>query len=146
MSYVMDTPHRMIWTFGDYSHDGHGKTQVVNLVSNYKPEDIAKAFKAIIAEKGMYPHKWAEDPRKPFPAEKFLEWGMDRDDVRYENSPDKPEEWFVCCPEHYLLLVEFLCRMKVPDLVLKWAGGPPDLQNILAPNGYESWGYGFWDC
>ena len=146
----------MIWTFGDWSHDGHGHTQTLHLQSNYTPEAIGKAFKSVCETEGWEPHKWAENPwsssslerqNQGYPSLRLIEMGMKKEDVAYENTlEDDPAGWWIGGPEHHALFVQFVCQQVHPDLVLEEdRSGVDDLQSILTPNGYEGWGYG-WDC
>jgi hypothetical protein len=55
--------HNFQFTLGDWSHDGHGMTEVVHLRSNKTPKEIAKMYKEFVTKTGMAFHSGVDvDP------------------------------------------------------------------------------------
>jgi hypothetical protein len=139
----------MTFDFGDWSNDGHGRTEIVDLVANHPADEIAKAYHLAAKKVGFkfhadVAHGYGD---RSFPAQKFLDMGMKREDVAYENDSDgEPEEWTVGWVEHMVLLLEGYIKQALPDLELKIAdreNRPANLRAQIA--GSEQFGYGMFD-
>jgi len=141
--------YTMTFDFGDWSNDGHGRTETVNLIANHPADKIAEAYHLAAKKVGFQFHQEVARGygERSFPAQKFLDMGMDRDEVAYENDPnDEPEKWTVGWAEHMVVLLEGYIKQALPDLELKFADKkhrPPNLREYIS--GSEQFGYGMFD-
>jgi len=140
--------YTMTFDFGDWSNDGHGRTEIVTLIANHPADKIAEAYHFAAFLMGFQFHQEvAGHGDRTFPAQKFLDMGMDRDEVAYENDPnDEPEEWTVGWVEHMVVLLEGYIKQALPDLELKFADKktrPPNLREYIS--GSEQFGNGLFD-
>jgi len=119
---MSELPHTFRYTIGDWSDDGHGKTSVHKIRSNHTMKEIAVAYKASVKKTGVsFIDEVASDYQsRDMPAQKFLDAGMDRDKVCWENDPDDdPVLWTCGYTDHYILLLTEFCKLSLPDLVME---------------------------
>jgi hypothetical protein len=137
--------HKMTFTLGDWSDDGHGKVEIFYLKSNLTPELVGTAYKKAVEMTGIKPHDdWACGyEERSFDANKLIEAGIPEGVVRGEQNEDG---YFSDC-EHYVNLIIAFCKLGNPNLEMEIMSPdtPTDLREHLAKEHGQSYGYGLFD-
>jgi len=137
--------HKMTFTLGDWSDDGHGKVEAFYLKSNLTPELVGTAYKKAVEMTGIKPHDdWACGyGERSFDAGKLIEAGIPKEVVLRDGDKDG---WFAD-REHYVNLIIVFCKLGNPNLEMEIMSGdtPTDLREHLAEDSWQSYGYGLFD-
>jgi hypothetical protein len=147
---VTELPYTFKYTIGDWSDDGHGKTDVLQIRSNHTIEKITEAYNKSRKTTGIdFVYEVASDYQdRTYPVEKFLDLGLDRDTACWENDPDDdPEEWTCGYTDHYLLLMTWFCKLSLPDLIMESVEVPRGQDLAFTIHAVQSahHGYGLFD-
>lgn len=141
-------PYQMRYTIGDYSDDGHGKTDVLSIAASHPFEEIKKAYAKSVQSTGIdfIDVVACGYENRTYPLKKFMELGLDQETANFENFGDSQDQsseiGAITSPEHYLLLITWFCKLSLPDLVIEEVeSSTPDFQSIGIA-GYEQHGYG----
>lgn len=141
-------PFLMCVTLGDYSYDGHSRTDKCLLRSNYSAEDVAKAYCLAVEKTGIdfAARVASEFEDKTYPMQEFKALGCPEDLL----TEDETDDWSygkVQDNDHYLALFGWFCSLAEPDLILEGCEQEvPDLVSVVqkASGRSSHMGYGLY--
>ena len=125
-------------TLGDWSNDGHGRTERFEIISNKSAEDVANAYVQACKISGIIFHSdvASDYDDRSFPAEKFKVLGCP-DEILvgdYQDDEDDLSSYGVTHYEHYLELFMWFCTLGDSELELSISQEMPSdlVHNIYA--------------
>lgn len=126
-------PYIMKMTLGDWSADGHGKTDVHNLRSNRTPEEIGRAYQEAVRRTGIKFDDVVADgyEDRSYPQDAFRDLGC---------PPELCGEHYVEDCDHYIQLFGWFCSLALPDLILQHV--EDEIPELIWKFGAPHMGYG----
>ncbi len=131
--------HKFYITIGDWSDDGHGKTDQFLYESNYEVGELQKAYKKSCKKTGVKLHEVARDYEdgsvSPAIAKKLLKLGLDENLIRGDEDDEYWEDnEYPLIPEAMAKMIVWFIGLSMPE---DFKCSPPD-NSIPNFNGF--WG------